>query len=296
MSHHALQTALTGPPDDHLDDQTLAELATVEAAGEDIEQTHPAETAHLEICLPCAEAYAELIEITLAAFEEMSAAAQAVPPAEVFAALLLDEARPRVEEPGGLETLARRLVEELPAHLTRLPAQDELLDTLRQIARRGPPPAPGHLRALAQAAVEQFSAFALYLQSAARAAWGATLNVAAAATAPWETLRLQPAAPRAVPILAAEEAPDDEWLIARTRQGTPLPLNLTLRARRLTPLACRLEIRLDRPGLADASGREVRLTYAGQTLTAFTDTSGVAAFEPLPIAALPHLEVHFRLQ
>ncbi|MEM7117611.1 MAG: hypothetical protein AAF614_34585 [Chloroflexota bacterium] len=99
-----LRQALSEPLGPHLDDEVLAEMATAEAAGEDIEVLFAQELIHLEQCVQCAEAYAELVELMETAVSAM--ALPAVVPPEVAQANALwqrahnvvSEAKTAVEE------------------------------------------------------------------------------------------------------------------------------------------------------------------------------------------------------
>ncbi|MBU1662374.1 MAG: hypothetical protein KKD28_12985, partial [Chloroflexi bacterium] len=74
----ALHAVLTQTPTPHLDDDALAEIATIEAAGDDIDSLYPFEVRHIESCPQCAQAYGELVEMMLLTVGDMAAAAAAV--------------------------------------------------------------------------------------------------------------------------------------------------------------------------------------------------------------------------
>jgi hypothetical protein len=283
-----LRQTLTTPPAPHLDDAQLAELATAEALGEPLETLYPQEIFHLETCVRCAEAYADLLELTLPAFEAMTAS---VSPREGYLALLLRELRARLGNLPGLPEFAQTLTHALPQHFPTAPTAADFTDTFLKQLPLPPnlPPAP--LLALLR---DNLRALTLYLQGTADALWGTPAHPALENVKPWGKLHLTLTPAPIIPTLADTRPAGDTWTLARTRTESPLPLNLTLHAQRLSPLACRLEIVLDRPGLFDPAGRTVELHYAGQTLTAQTDPHGRATFTPIPIAALPELEIRFQ--
>ena len=95
-----------------------------------------------------------------------------------------------------------------------------------------------------------------------------------------------------MPTLGGREA-GREWQLLSQRVGQPVPVNITAWAERISPLACKICVRIDRPGLPDAAGRAVQLHYAGQARSAHTDSAGIAHFEPVPIAAVPEVEIRF---
>jgi hypothetical protein len=101
-------------------------------------------------------------------------------------------------------------------------------------------------------------------------------------------LQFQPAAAPAMPTLSSQ-ATGDEWLLLSRRIGQQPAWYVAARAQRQSTLACTLTVHVDRPGLADASGRVVAIEYGGQRETAVTDTSGTATFGDVPIAALATL-------
>lgn len=80
----ALYQALTEPIGPHLDDETLAEIASAEAAGKNIDRMYDAQLVHIEACVKCAEAYASLVEMMFAATADMAQAANALAPIESY--------------------------------------------------------------------------------------------------------------------------------------------------------------------------------------------------------------------
>lgn len=85
----ALQQALTEPPGQHLDDEMLAEIASAEVAGENIDRAYDAQMQHIEACVKCAETYASLVEGMLVATAGMAEVANALTPREALGAQLV---------------------------------------------------------------------------------------------------------------------------------------------------------------------------------------------------------------
>jgi hypothetical protein len=288
----ALRRGLEGPGDDHLDDETVAALATAEAAGEPLEDTFGPQLAHLEQCVECAETYADLMEFTLAALAEMDARAEALSPAEVFADLLARELATAgiigdIPLPDVAEALARQL-----AHRPRTAADvtpEMVARALESAAGHAPNAAADSLTAAVRA---RLPALGLFLSGAAAGAWGRILQVRQKMAGEWPAFSLTPEPRAAVPLLSGESS-GDRWPLFSRRVETPLPLTVEAWAERQSALACRIVIRIDRPGLAEAGDRPVQLHYPGATRTALTDAAGVARFDDVPIAAIPHLEIRF---
>lgn len=290
-SLHALREALTAPLTEHLKDGQLAELATAEAAGEALETAYPQETAHLETCVACAEAYTELFMLMEQALEGMAASAETVSPQQGYAALLLRKLRQRVGDHSGLSDMAQTLAHLLPRYFPHPPAETDFNAPLLQ-----------HLPALPDLSSETLlttlrenrRALTFYLEGLANTLWGTPAHLTAETVQAWVNLKLTLTPQPVVPILGETKTTTPDWTLAGTRAGHPLPLNVTLRVQRLSPLACRVEVALDRPGLLDPSGRKVELHFAGESLTTQTDSHGLAIFDPVPIAALPELEIRFQ--
>lgn len=73
-----LRQALTKPLGSHLNEAVLAEIATAEVAGEDVETLFANELAHLEMCVHCAEGYAALVALMETAVSEMTLRAEEI--------------------------------------------------------------------------------------------------------------------------------------------------------------------------------------------------------------------------
>ncbi len=288
----ALHHALTTFAPQHLDDAQLAELATTEATGENLETRYPEETAHLETCAACATSYAELLELTLTAFEGMAALPAPVSPREGYTAHLLQKLRTRFGNVTEWSDLAQTLADALPRHFPYTPTEADFTERFLGQLPTHPALPLAHLSALLR---DDLRALTLYLHGLAETLWGTPTRLATENLKSWVKLQLTLTPQPVVPILGETKITSSDWTLIKTRAGQPLPLNVTLHAQRLSPLACRVEVSLDRPGLTNPSGRGVELRYSAQTLTAQTDPDGRVRFEPIPIAALPDLEIRFQV-
>ncbi len=72
-----LQQALKASTELHLDSEVLAEIASAEVAGEEVDQRYFTQLQHIEACVACAQAYADLVELMLAATADMAESAEA---------------------------------------------------------------------------------------------------------------------------------------------------------------------------------------------------------------------------
>lgn len=290
----ALRRALGSPAGDHLDDDVLAALATAEAAGEDVETLYPEPVAHVETCVRCAQAYGDLVEMMLEAVDEMAAAARRGSPQAAYAALL---ARCLGEEGAEeMQGLAERAAAGLPPLFAEPPAgPEEVTPSLVAMALAAGEgdgvevehdleneAAPAVVQRVTEAVRERLSALALYLQGAAEAAWERTpaVRTEMGGRRGESVLRQGPA-----PALLRETAADYDV----PEEGERLPV--TLRAVRLSTLACRLEVQVEEAEEGGVAGIMVRVRLPGWEEKMVTDDRGVAAFAPVPIAALPHLVV-----
>ena len=89
----ALYQALVEPIGPHLDDETVAEIASAEAAGENVDQMYAIQLQHIESCVKCAEAYASLVVGMLAATTDMAETANVLASRETYGAHLGEFAR-----------------------------------------------------------------------------------------------------------------------------------------------------------------------------------------------------------
>jgi hypothetical protein len=272
MSKHkitALRQALSGPPGPHLDQQRLAELATAEVAGQLVEQRYQAALAHLEHCLTCAEAYSELVTLALTATEQMASAAAAVPPEAVYAAYLqqaASDAPPQV---------IASLVAQLPLRFTAAPTSSA---GVSQEWVQAAVPQPTWANRLLQAIGHDLPALRLYLEQAAAAAWQQAADLRLDVNG-----RLLPLHLVSSPLLREERV---TWYTA----GESIQVEVA----RLSPLACRLTVRLRPAAAAPLAGRSVTIRTPQESQTAETDGQGVAHFEPVAIAALPQLTIRIQ--
>lgn len=280
----ALRRALAGPPGSHLNAERLAELAAAEAAGEPVEQFYPATLAHLEHCLDCATAYSQLVSLSTAATQEMAAAADAVSPQAIYTAVLKLTALAQVGQnlPAELETAIERLVALLPTYYTATPQPEpaaEVNTAPLQAAIQQIIPTDSPLSARLVALVRQnIPALAAYLEQAAAEVWQQVENLQLTIAGRPQGFRL--ITPPTLPALR-------ERTIPYHASEPPIEVDVS----RLSPLACRLTVQVG-PGIKGASSWTVVVDYTNDHLTAVTDQTGIAYFEPIPIAALSSLNIH----
>lgn len=279
----ALGQALGAPAGPHLDDETLAALATAEAAGESLEALYPEAVAHIETCVRCAKAYAELAEMMMEAVASMASAARRMSPEEVYAGLLAR--RLAAEGAHDVQSVVERAAARLPALFTDLPAGPEEVTPglIAEAMAVGEveEEAAGAAQRVTELVREQLSALTLYLQGAAATTWERAVAVTAEVGGRRQEVALaQDPAPGVIREAQSEyRAPEEEGR-----------LPVTLRAVRLSTIACRLEVQVEgREG--GVAGAVVRVHLPGREETVVTDDQGLATFAPVPIAALPHLLV-----
>jgi hypothetical protein len=281
----------------HLDSASLAEMATAEAAGEDVQQLYPVPLQHVEHCQECAEAYYELAEMMLMAVAAMSLTATAVSPAAVYESILLRELAGQKLPWPSLPQLVRRLVATLPQIVDKAPEMtavtpELILSALKNEAIAGESVTP-LVTALVQAVRRHLTAFTLFLNTMAETTWGHAVRVAIEAYDDRHALQLMPAPAARAPLLSSRQT-GPEWRLLNQTIATPLPLQVEVQAARLSPLACTLSVRVDRPGLMLVEGRDIEISYQDRLLRQQTDKNGIALFSPVPIAALPHLTLSIR--
>lgn len=273
-----LRRMLTEPAGPHLDDEKLAEIVTAELSGEGVDVVYATEMAHLERCPDCTAAYEELASLSFTAVASMAAAAYAMTPQQVLVDLLQAE----LGQPAAT-------VSEAVAALSLLFAQPPATPEAFDVALAGVSLPPSQ-SAVVAAVRHYLTALAVYLASAAAAVWGRAVDVQTAVSPQGHRLQLQPAPGTAVPVLSSAET-GDAWHLLSRRVGQPVAWHVSMRAARRSATGCALMVHVDRPGLADAGGRQVSIAYGGQEQTAVTDANGTAAFPLVPIAALPTLQV-----
>lgn len=275
---------LAQPVSPHLPDETLADMAMAEVSGEDVDARFPGEMSHLAQCEQCAAEYSELVAFSLAALGDMAAAAQTVTPEAVLLALLQKE----LAEPDA--SAAGEVVAALPLLFATPPTTPEAFD-----ASLAETSLPQKSPALIAAARRNLAALAAFLVGQAAAIWGQAVEVKTAVSAQGYQLQLQPALKTAVPVLSSAEK-GEEWRLLSRRIGHPVSWQVSARVLSQSATAGTLQIQADRPGLADASGRPITITYGERSITAVTDATGTATFTEVPIAALPILLVTIDVQ
>ena len=284
---HTLKQALEAQRSTHLDDETLAMMATTEMGGEAIELMFAHELAHLETCVLCAESYANLMVLMQEALGEMTAAANLISSAHVLAALLADRLNTPHNQPSDLQRI-QQITDALSFTLTALPIQPDDV-TIEAITAAAPDASPTFITTLTQAMQDNLAALRLYLNRMADSFWGQMVNLQADSAGTWRTIQLSPMArPQTALLHGAETGPT--WQLFSQSVG-PVPLTITAWATRLSPLACELIIRADRPGLRHPADRTIRIEYPGHSHTLTTNDSGEVRLSPVPVAALPHLKI-----
>ncbi|MBT3391027.1 MAG: hypothetical protein HN413_11525, partial [Chloroflexi bacterium] len=135
----ALQDALSGSLGPHLDDEMISELATVEAAGEDIEALYPDQVKHLEVCAQCATEYSELVDMMLVAVGD---SVVAVSPQEQFVQLLRTDFDQKDIHMPGFSSVLDQLVSYLPLSFVTQPVSVKEIQSgmVEQIARQSAVP------------------------------------------------------------------------------------------------------------------------------------------------------------
>ena len=291
----ALHEVLTIPLGPHSDDETIAELATTEAAGEDIEARYPSQVRHIESCSQCSLAYGELVEMMLSAVRDASAV---ISPQDVYADMLLKDIGKRVAQFPRLPELIRQIVTILPSGFVNHPTSaadvsTEGIERIIQDTGVSPNKSSKLISTISQSIGRHLPALSLFLTGMAESAWGRTVGVKTSLIETWQTLQIHPMPEPAIPTLSGRET-GREWQIFRQHMGHPTPLNITAWAERVSPLACSVSVQIDRPGLQDVAGRSVQLKYGNQTRTTETDQVGIACFDSVPIAAIPDIEILFQ--
>lgn len=281
MNNHLddLRRMLTEPAGAHLDDKKLVEIVTAELSGEDVDVLYAPEMAHLGRCPECAAAYEELASLSFTAVGNMAAAAYAMTPQQVLVGLLQAE----LGQPAA--AAVSEAVAALPLLFAQPPATPEAFDVA--LVGVSLPPSQS---AVVAAARRYLTALAAYLASTAVVVWGRAVEVQTAVSPQGHRLQLQPAPGTAVPVLSSAET-GDAWHLLSRPVGQPVAWHVSIRAARRSATGCALMVHVDRPGLADAGGRQVTIAYGGREETAVTDANGAAAFPLVPIAALPTLQV-----
>lgn len=273
-----LNQALRQPPSPHLSNELLAEIATAEAAGENVAKSYPAQVAHLESCVRCSQEYGALLELLTEAISDMGAAVWQ--PAAAFSELLLTQLP---AEPEWAKVIAQ-FVEQLPTHFADVPA-GVTPNALEPLLNH-----PSQATVLAQTLNHNLAALASYLSGRANAVWQGVLKAKTELSGRWSTIQLQFSPPTAMATLSAEETGPTKRLFSQ-RAGQPIPFIINGQVEQTSPLACQLQVRIDRPGIVNLSGRSVQIRYGSHHHQTLTDPAGTAHFGPIPIAALPELVI-----
>ncbi len=281
----SLRRVLLEPSGGHLDDEMLAVLTTLEAAGEDIAQLYPSEVYHLETCVPCSEAYAQLMELTLAAVGDMEAAAEQYDPRLQLEQYVQHTLQAEFQATPNLKQELGEWLDALPTILGHINAEQ-----VEQALPTTGPWTPLIRTRLAQALNQRLTWLRDYVFQAAQVAWNQAFAWQGQFVAGWYQLTLQPLPAKTIPVLSTHQT-DVQREVVATRTPGPLGLNIAITMQATDDLGCRVVVTVDRPGLSEVAGRRVQLRYSGVEQTATTDERGVAEFQVVPIAALPHLQV-----
>lgn len=291
--HRELRQALTASSttsSPHLNDNVLAEIATAEALGENLETLYAAALQHLELCVDCADNYANLVATFQDALNEMASTALTISPAAAYAAIIQSSIAVPAESAAEWEQLVKNAADSLPVWFSSVTAitQQNVAQVVDQLFK-AQPFSQALIPAARRAISHKLGALAAYLTGQANACWQRDFLVRIEGHA----LQLTPALPRQVPVLG-ETIAEEARILFKQRLARPFPLNVTTRAARVSALGCRVDVRIDSPGLLDASGRRVGLIYGSQRITTVTDKDGVATFPLIPIAALENLIIDFQ--
>ncbi|MCA9934974.1 MAG: hypothetical protein H6662_06200 [Ardenticatenaceae bacterium] len=302
----SLRRALTDTEPLAIDDMVLAEIASAEVAGEDVDTLYAAEMRQIEASVPLAETYAELMTMMETAVAHMSLAAVAVSPEDAYARLLQSQ----LHAPTELQPALRQAADQLARRCHTLPASAADLPDPLLNAATAPLPASWQAK-LADAIRQNIAALALYLQGRADALWQQTLAVTADTTSGMMALQLTPAL-HTIPLLSGTEMGETRTLFNQ-RLGRPLPQNITVQVQRIDALRCRLTVQHTHPGQRQPAGQPVQIRYgdvpdtavpilhesgpiyaipSGNTVqeTAVTDPTATATFT-IPISALDSLTI-----
>lgn len=286
-----LKLSLSQPDRRHLTDETLAEMASREASGEDISLFYADHFQHIETCITCAEAYSELVEMMLSATAEMAGAAAEISPVQVYTKIIYDEIRATDMDRSELFETIQMMVRDLPTRLTNLPVVatdlplEASLESSEKLGKESPLP-----RLVFQAMQKNLAALELYLTGAANAIWGKSLKVKSRIVETWQSLQFNLATQPAITTLEGNEI-GNHWTLISLPIKSTIPLKIKIQAKRISSFACELSVQIDRPGLQDASGRVVQVEYQQHILLAETNSMGIACLGPIPIGAIPTLEV-----
>lgn len=281
------ENLVSSPSINHISEETLLEIASAEAAGEDITTHYAQATQHMEYCVRCASAYAEVMDLLIDMEAMMVEAAEAVSPATVFEAMLRSSLSGEIDG-----DFLGAFVAQLPASFADFPA-GITPDQIYQIANQtnhADQLTPAHIETLSHALQQNLTALHHYLRSQAAKAWQQAVRISTEALGQWRRITLAPVPPKAVATLSGHETGDHRLLFSRTRDRL-LRLNVDADMTKQSDLTCELKVRVDRPGLRKVAGRVVILTYNNQPYTKTTNENGVVTFSDVPIVVLSQLKL-----
>lgn len=288
----ALYQALKQPTGPHLDDETLAVIVDAELAGERVDLLYTKEIEHVEICEQCALAYSDLLMLMGEVMGDMALAADAVSPLEAYTAFLQLEIQKGVGELPRMPELAAHLAAALARQLKVKPIEELPLALLGGVIREWPSTVQltaDIVKAIAAIINRNTAALSVFLTGQAAMVWSKAFLVRAERVDNKCRLTLDGMAGQIREPQAAYEAGNDRLL---TRLAIPnSPLQLEARLSRQTPLTCRLMIQLQRAKGTELAGYKIHIGYDGMEESAETDTTGIAYFNDIPIAALPELKI-----
>lgn len=283
-----LRHILTKTDTPAIDDQLLAEIASAEAAGMDVDALYAVELSQIEASLPLAETYADLVQMMTTAVSQMTLAATAVSPQDVYVYLLQRQLAAYADATTNLKPHLYALAEGLAQQITTVPhtASDVPHDLIQTTTPELSTSLRQRLTVLVQ---ENMAALALYLRGHAEALWQQLFTVVATPQQGEVLLQIR-LAPTSIPVMSGAETGEQRVLFSQ-RVGHPLPQNVTIQVKRSSLLACTLLVQRIAPGLPNASGQAVRVDYGTVRQTAVTDHTGTAYFHDIPISALPTLTI-----
>jgi hypothetical protein len=299
-----LRKALVAPAGPHLGDETLAEIWSIEATGEQPAEHYRAALEHLESCPDCAEAYSALARLWQATTEDMSQAAAQIQPLEVYAALLTDRLQAALGSVPGLVEVVRLVAAGLPLYFSQPPAaeptiQPAWIEQIWQRAAAPKPELPPGFGAQISATIGQLgAALAVYLERQATQLWGKRLEASLVSAAAGSALRLQLPSHAGIAEEGVVWPPGKRWQILDRPVEVRGSDRITLVAEKVTALGCRLAVGwvAESAGEAGLADRRVTIRFGAVEKTASLDPTGVAEFEAVPIAALPQLHISLQFE
>jgi hypothetical protein len=229
----------------------------------------------------------------------MAATASAVQPVETYTAFLLQDMEAQIPSFPKSAEFVHSLASKLPTLFVKLPTSqaDIDFDRLTTLVTETDPSicdTTSLTTAITQSIQRNLSALSIYLEGVANSLWGRSIRVRQQIADDWQNLFLSLGPQYREATLGGFDVVDSEWPLMQLHSGHGLPLQVSAWAERISPIACKVYIQIDRPGLVDVAGRIIEISYNEQTLSSQSDESGTAVFEPVPIAAVPQVIVRFR--